>query len=227
MLRTMPRRLRTLRTLAWVLNLLVLPGLIARAEEYRYPKENPVLALAIPAEWDVEQQTGPALLLLCTPPDELSYTISLLTLPTVGNQEDTARVLTQIVNAGAKGAGLTDIVVSKPTEEAVGKGARLFTKVTATGKHNDEASAFTYYAFRLPSNGRSYAIGVAGAQAMIDAHRADFEAVVRSIGPVKPGLPPSGSPAAKPLPTTTPPPTPGGELLRQGDGPRVQLAPKT
>lgn len=222
MLPLMPRRSRALRTLACALSLLALPGRAVRAEDYPYPKDAPVLTLSLPADWDVEQQTGPALLLLCTPPDELSYTLSVLTLPTVGNQEDLGRLLGQIVNAGAKGAGLTDITVSKPTEEAVGKGARLFTKVTAAGKHNEEPSAFTYYAFRLPGNGKSYAIGVAGAQAMIDAHRTAFEAAARSIAPVKPGTTPSG----RPSPAATPFPTPESKSLLQGNGPGVELAPK-
>lgn len=157
-----------------------------RAEDYKYPKAGPVLSVAVPEEWDATEQTGPALLLLCTPPGESSYTVSLLTLPTVGDKADLERLLGQITRAGAQGAGMAEVVVSRATEETIGKSPRLFTKVTASGKHNDEPSAFTYYAFRLPSTGRTYAVGVAGAQAMIDAHRRDFEEIVKSLAPFGP-----------------------------------------
>ena len=90
-------------------------------------------------------------------------------------------MLGKITRAGAEGSGMTDVAVSEAVEGPVGKGPRVFTRVTASGKHNDEDSAFTYYAFTLPSTGRTYAVGTAGLQAMIDAHKAEFEAVARSI----------------------------------------------
>ena len=155
-----------------------------RTEDYKYPKASPVLSVVVPEEWDAAEQTGPALLLLCTPPDESSYTVSLMTLPAVGDKADLERILGQITRAGAQGAGMTEVAVSKAIEETIGKSPRLFTKVTASGKHNDEPSAFTYYAFRLLSTGKTYAIGVAGAQAMIDAHRKDFEGIVKSLAPL-------------------------------------------
>ena len=177
------------------------------AGDYKYPKAAPVLSLTLPADWEVVEQTGPAVLLLCTPPDEESYTVSVMTLPTVGNAEDLAATLGRITRVGAQGAGMTEVVVSKATEESIGGGPRRFTRVSATGKHNDEASAFTFYAFRLPSTGRTYAVGVAGAQAMIDAHRQDFEGIVRSLVPLNPAV-------ALPVPATP------------GDGPTVETRPK-
>ena len=157
----------------------------ARAGEYRYPKLAPVLSLNLPDGWTVREQEGPAQLLLCSPPDDPTYTLSMLSLPTLGSKDDLQDILAKITRAGATGAGLTDIAVSAATEGPVGKGARRFTRITASGKHDGEDSAYTYYAFTLPGTGKSYAVGVAGLQAMIDAHKAEFEAVVDSITPVK------------------------------------------
>lgn len=156
----------------------------ARAGEYRYPKLIPVLSLNLPEGWKVQEQEGPAQLLLCSPPGDPTYTISVLSLPTVGSKEDLQDILAKLTRAGATGAGLTDITVSAATEGPVGKGARRFTRITASGKHDGEDSAYTYYAFTLPATGKSYAVGAAGLQAMIDAHKADFAAVAESITPV-------------------------------------------
>ena len=164
--------------------LVVTGGTAAWAGEYRYPKLTPVLSLNLPEGWSVREQDGPAQLLLCTPPDDPTYTISVLSLPTVGGKEDLQDVLSKITKAGATGAGLTDIAVSAATEGPIGKGARQFTKITASGKHDGEDSAYTYYAFTLPGTGKSYAVGVAGLSAMIDAHQAEFAAVAESIMPV-------------------------------------------
>ena len=160
-------------------------GRAARAGEYRYPKLTPVLSLNLPDGWTVQEQEGPAQLLLCSPPDDSTYTISVLSLPTVGSREDLQNILGRITRAGATGAGLTDIAVSAASEGSVGKSTRRFTRITASGKHDGEDSAYTYYAFTLPGTGKSYAVGVAGLQAMIDAHKAEFTAVVESIAAVK------------------------------------------
>ena len=164
---------------------LALPVASDAAEPYRYPTKEPVLSVVWPEEWTVSVSDGPAQFVLCSPPEDSTYIISVMTLPTVGGKSDLGAMLTRITRTGAEGSGMTNVTVSNATEGRVGKGVRLFTKVTATGKHNDEDSAFTYYAFTLPGTGKSYAIGVAGLQAMIDAHKADFEAVVDSITPVR------------------------------------------
>ena len=178
-------RARFLRfVLVCVIALVVAGRAAARAGEYRYPKLAPVLSLSLPEGWSVREQDGPAQLLLCTPPDDPTYTISVLSLPTVGGKEDLQEVLSRITKAGASGAGLTDIAVSAATEGPIGKSARRFTRVTASGNHDGEASAYTYYAFTLPGMGKSYAVGVAGLSAMIDAHQAEFAAVAESIAPV-------------------------------------------
>ena len=155
-----------------------------QAGEYRYPKLAPVLSVTLPDGWTVREQDGPAQLLLCSPPDDLTYTISLLSLPTVGGKEDLQAILTKITKAGATGAGMTDIALTPPLEGPVGKGVWQFTKITASGKHDGEDSAYTYYAFTLPATGKTYAVGTAGLQAMIDAHKAEFTAVAESITPV-------------------------------------------
>lgn len=157
----------------------------ARAGEYRYPKAAPVLSVTLPDGWSATEQDGPAQILLCSPPEDTTYIISVMSLPTVGGKSDLKDVLTRITRTGAEGSGMTEVTVSDATEGPIGAGPRVFTKVTASGKHNDEDSAFTYYAFSLPGTGKSYAVGTAGLQAMIDAHKAEFEAVARSIVPVK------------------------------------------
>ena len=180
-------RTRVIRWLVW----LAVSGWVSgwvpavRAEDYRYPKLAPALSVSLPGGWTTEEREGPAQLLLCSPPGDATYTISVLSLPTVGGKDDLRDVLTKVTKAGATGAGMTDITVSAATEGPVGKGARQFTKVTASGKHDGEESAYTYYAFTLPGTGKSYAIGAAGLQAMIDAHGAEFAAVVDSIRPVR------------------------------------------
>ncbi len=144
-----------------------------------------MLKVTLPDGWNVQEQEGPAQLLLCTPPDDPTYTISVLSLPTVGGKEDLQAILTKITKAGAKGSGMTEVAISPSAEGPLGKGLRRFTKVTASGKHDGEDSAYTYYAFTLPATGKSYAIGTAGLQAMIDAHKAEFAAVADSIAPVR------------------------------------------
>ena len=161
----------------------VLP-LSVLAGEYHYPKAAPVLSLTLPDGWTVKEQEGPAQLLLCSPPDDPTYTVSALSLPTVGNEADLKSILGRITRAGATGSGMTDIVVSDLVRGPVGGGARQFSKVTASGKHDGEASAYTFYAFTVPATGKSYAVGVAGLQVMIDAHRPEFEAIIRSIVPL-------------------------------------------
>ena len=162
----------------------VLPT-VALAGEYRYPKAAPVLSLTLPDDWTVREQDGPAQLLLCSPPDDPTYTISVLSVPTVGNDADLKSILSRITKAGATGSGMTDIAVSDLVKGPIGGGARQFSKVTASGKHDGEDSAYTFYAFTLPAIGKSYAVGVAGLQAMIDVHKAEFEAVAQSIVPIK------------------------------------------
>ena len=176
-------RARFLSLLGWI-SLANLP-LSARAGEYRYPKATPVLSVTLPDGWNATEQDGPARLLLCSPPEDTTYIISVMSLPAVGGKTDLQDVLTKITRTGAEGSGMTEITVSGAAEGPVGAGPRVFTRVTASGKHNDEDSAFTYYAFSLPGTGKSYAVGTAGLQAMIDAHKAEFEAVARSIVPVK------------------------------------------
>ena len=174
-----------LRLLPWAAALFGLTVNPAQAKDYFYPKAAPVLKVTLPDDWTVTEQEGSAQLLLCSPPDDPTYTISLLSLPTVGGKEDLQAILTKITKAGATGAGLTDIAVTPGKEGPVGTGPRLFTKVTASGRHDGEDSAYTYYAFGLPATGRSYAVGTAGLQAMIDAHREEFEAVAASIKPLR------------------------------------------
>ncbi len=165
--------------------LLVLAAPSARAKEFRYPKAAPVLLVTLPDGWRVSEQDGPAQLLLCSPPDDNTYIISVMSLPTVGSKSDLKEILGRITRAGATGSGMTAITVSDATEGPLGAGSRVFTKVTASGKHDEEDSAYTYYAFPLPGTGRYYAVGAAGLQVMIDAHRAEFEAVARSIEPLR------------------------------------------
>ena len=94
-------------------------------------------------------------------------------------------ILGKVAQAGAAGAGLTDVTVSPATDETIGPGARVFTKVTASGKHDGTDGAYTYYAFNVVAGGKFYAVGAAGLQVMIDAHRAEFEKVALSIRPLK------------------------------------------
>ena len=122
----------------------------AFADDYRYPAGLPVMTITLPDGWPTNEQVGPAKMLLCSPPDDSTYTISVISLPTTGGDADLKNILTRITQAGAAGAGLTDIKVSEPKEVTVGKGTRVFTIVTASGKHDDGDGAFTYYAFRLP-----------------------------------------------------------------------------
>lgn len=165
--------------------LAVLPS--ARAGIYQYPKDDPAFSVSLPDGWTVTERPGPAQILLCTPAGggDANYIISLLRVPNVNNKADLAAVLARIGQAGAAGAGLEDVTVSPATETTVGPGARVFTKVTATGQHDGSTGAYTYYAFSLVPGGKYYALGVAGLQAMIDAHRRDFEAVALSIRPLK------------------------------------------
>ena len=172
------------RLLAVFAGLLGLGTHVATAGDVLYPKLAPVLKLHLPDGWTVTEQDGPALLLLCTPPGDPTYTISVLSLPTVGGKEDLQAVLTKITRAGATGAGLTDIAITPATVGPIGQGARQFTRVTASGQHDGEPSAYTFYAFTLPATGKSYAVGTAGLQAMIDAHKAEFTAAAESITPV-------------------------------------------
>ena len=157
----------------------------ARADEFRYPKLAPVLGVTLPEGWSVTEQDGPARLLLCSPPDDPTYTISVMSLPTVGNKADLKAILTRITRAGAQGSGMAEITVSDATDGPIGSGPRVFTRVTASGKHNDEGCAYAFYAFSMPGTGKFYAVGVAGLQPMIDAHQAEFEVVALSIRPLR------------------------------------------
>ena len=139
----------------------------------------------MPEGWTITERPGPAQLLLCTPGSDASYIISLMRVPNVNNKEDLATMLTRITQAGASGAGLEDVAVSPATEVHIGPGARAFTKVTASGKHDGSGGAYTYYAFNLVAGGKYYAVGVTGMQAMIDAHKSEFEKVALSIRPLK------------------------------------------
>lgn len=164
---------------------LALPFSANAADPYLYPKIEPALSVVWPEEWTVSVSDGPAAFVLCSPSEDSTYTISLMTLPTVGGKADLQAMLTRVTRTGAEGSGMTDVTVSPVTEGRLGASERMFTKVTATGKHNGEDSAFVYYAFSLPGTGKTYAIGVAGLQAMIGAHKTDFEAVVNSLQPVR------------------------------------------
>ncbi len=158
----------------------------ARANDYLYPKDEPVFNVSLPDGWTVTERPGPAQLLLCTPGEgDASYIISLIRVPNVNSKADLGTILAKITQAGADGAGLTDVTVSPATEQTVGPGARVFTKVTATGKHDGSNGVYTYYAFNLMAGGKYYAVGVAGLQVMVDAHRTEFEKVALSIRPMK------------------------------------------
>ncbi len=158
----------------------------AWADDYLYPKEDPAFNVTLPAGWTITERPGPAQLLLCTPGEgDASYIISLIRVPNVNSKGDLGAILGKITQAGAAGAGLTDVTVSPATDETIGPGARVFTKVTATGKHDGTDGAYTYYAFNVVAGGKYYALGVAGLQVMIDAHRAEFEKVALSIRPLK------------------------------------------
>ena len=158
----------------------------ARAGNYLYPKDDPAFNVTLPEGWTITERPGPAQLLLCTPgTGDSSYIISLIRVPNVNNKEDLSTTLARITQAGASGAGLADVTVSPATRETIGPGARTFTKVTASGTHDGSGGAYTYYAFSLVAGGKYYALGAAGMQAMIDAHRTEFEKVALSIRPVK------------------------------------------
>ena len=158
----------------------------ARAGNYLYPKDEPAFNVNLPDGWTITERPGSAQLLLCTPGEgDSSYIISLIRVPNVGNKADVGSTLARITQAGASGAGLTDVTVSPATDTTIGPGARTFTKVTATGQHEGSVGAYTYYAFNVVAGGKFYAVGVAGLQVMIDAHKADFEKVALSIRPLK------------------------------------------
>ena len=157
----------------------------ARAGDYLYPKDDPAFNLTLPDGWTIAERPGPAQLLLCTPGSDASYIISVMRVPNVGSREDLATTLARITQTGASGAGLDAVTVAPAVEVHVGPGARVFTKVTASGKHEGSDGAYTYYAFNLVAGGKYYAVGVAGMQAMIDAHKAEFEKVALSIRPLK------------------------------------------
>ncbi len=159
---------------------------VARADDYLYPKEDPAFDVTLPTGWTIKERPGAAQLLLCTPGEgDASYVISLIRVPNVNSRGDLGAILGKITQAGAAGAGLTDVTVSPATDETIGPGARVFTKVTATGKHDGSNGAYTYYAFSLVAGGKFYAVGMAGLQVMIDAHKAEFEKVALSIRPMK------------------------------------------
>ena len=159
---------------------------VARASDTLYPKDEPAFNVTLPDGWTVAERPGPAQLLLCSPGEgDASYIISLIRVPNVNSKADLGAILTRITQAGATGAGLTDVIVSPATEQTVGPGARVFTKVTATGKHDGADGAYTYYAFNLTAGGKYYAVGMAGLQVMIDAHKGVFEKVALSIRPMK------------------------------------------
>lgn len=160
---------------------LQLASRISSAEVVRYPATEPVIQVTLPDAWMVTVQDGPAHLLLCSPPNDPTYTISVMTLPTVGGKEDLKAILTRIVRAGAEGAGMSNVTVSAAKEDHAGDNARAFTTVTASGKNNGEICAYTFHAFSMPGTGKCYAIGVAGLQTMIDAHKAEFAAAASSI----------------------------------------------
>ena len=157
----------------------------ARAGDYQYPKDEPALTVSLPDGWTITERPGPAQILLCTPPGDANYIISLIRVPNVNTRSDLTTVLARITEAGATGAGLSDVTVSPATDTTVGPGARTFTKVTAAGKHDGTEGAYTYYAFNLIAGGKFYAVGVAGLQVMIDAHRTEFEKVALSIRSLK------------------------------------------
>ncbi len=158
----------------------------AQADDYLYPKDDPAFNVTLPTGWTITERPGPAQLLLCTPGEgDASYIISLIRVPNVNSKEDLSAILGKITQAGAAGAGLTDVTVSPATDQTIGPGARVFTKVTATGKHDGTAGVYSYYAFSVVAGGKFYAVGVAGLQVMIDAHRAEFEKVALSIRPMK------------------------------------------
>lgn len=158
----------------------------ARASDALYPKDEPAFNVTLPDGWTITERPGPAQLLLCTPGEgDASYTISLIRVPNVNSKDDLGAILAKITRAGATGAGLSDVTVSPATEQTIGPGARIFTKVTATGKHDGTDGAYSYYAFSLVAGGKYYALGVAGLQVMIDAHKAEFEKVALSIRPMK------------------------------------------
>ena len=164
--------------------LAVMPS-VARAGSYAYPKDDPAFNVTLPDGWTLTERPGPAQILLCTPEGDANYIISLIRVPNVNNKTDLTTVLARITEAGATGAGLDGVTVSPATETTIGPGARTFTKVTATGKHDGSDGAYTYYAFNLATGGKYYAVGVAGLQVMIDAHRTEFEKVALSIRPLK------------------------------------------
>ncbi len=157
----------------------------ARAGEYLYPKDDPAFNVTLPDGWTITERAGAAQLLLCTPGSDASYILSLIRVPNVNNREDLSTTLARITQAGVSGAGLDNVTVSPATEVHIGPGARSFTKVTATGKHDGSEGSYTYYAFSLVPGGKYYAVGVAGLQVMIDAHKTEFEKAALSIRPLK------------------------------------------
>lgn len=162
----------------------VLPS--ALAGDYLYPKDEPAFNVTLPEGWTLTERPGPAQLLLCTPvAGDSSYIISLIRVPNVNNKEDLNATLARITQAGASGAGLTGVTTSPATDTTIGPGARTFTKVTASGQHDGSVGAYTYYAFNVVPGGKFYAVGVAGLQVMIDAHKTEFEKVALSIRPLK------------------------------------------
>ena len=158
---------------------------VAKAGDYQYPKDDPAFNVSLPDGWTVTERTGPAQILLCTPEGDANYIISLIRVPNVNTKSDLTTILSRITEAGATGAGLSDVTVSPATDTTIGPGARTFTKVTAAGKHDGTEGAYTYYAFNLVAGGKYYAVGVAGLQVMIDARRTEFEKVALSIRPLK------------------------------------------
>ena len=176
------RRLVVLGVFCWLAA--ALPS--TRAGDYLYPKDEPAFNVTLPEGWTLTERPGPAQLLLCTPgAGDSSYIISLIRVPNVNNKEDLHATLARITQAGASGAGLTGVTASPATDTTIGPGARTFTKVTASGQHDGSVGAYTYYAFNVVPGGKFYAVGVAGLQVMIDAHKAEFEKVALSIRPVK------------------------------------------
>lgn len=174
-------RAMSLGALCW----LILLSPSARAGDYQYPKDEPAFNVTLPEGWTIIERPGPAQILLCTPGGDDNYIISLIRVPNVNNKADLTTILTRITQAGALGAGLTGVTVSNPTDETIGPGARTFTKVTASGKHDGSDGAYTYYAFQLVPGGKYYAVGVAGLQVMIAARKAEFERVALSVRPLK------------------------------------------
>ena len=157
------------------------------ADEYRYPKARPALVVNLPEGWTTKEIPGLSQLLTCTTAADLNYAITFTALPPHTDTATRDTLLADAARSAAAGASLTDITVSKVSEEKLAQGLRSFAMVHATGKRDGAEITVVYGAFLLEGAGRYFVLGEAGPNASLLAHKEEFQKVANSIQSLTPG----------------------------------------